>query len=197
MKKVKALFYQAWLKHLKLLSEWKKLSKKKTVPYNGTFNTNLKKLKFLDGAHIKGSCKIIFIDQKNPSTWLSFTSSDVKNMFFHVPHGYLTIKYSDGDVYSGFWKNGSYFSRGEYFNHKSGTYIGTWDNGQMNGWGEYKFLNGDKYIGEFKNHNMHGLGTIKKAKGKIFRGYFIDGKFKKKLDDSYTIQKDDEEFTYK
>ena len=27
MKKVKALFYQAWLKHLKLGSEWKKLSK--------------------------------------------------------------------------------------------------------------------------------------------------------------------------
>lgn len=193
MKKVKQLFYQTWLKHLSLGSKWKKLSQKNTTQYNGTFNTSLKNLKFLDGAHIKGSCKLFLGGKKNPSKWISFYHRNI----LHIPHGYLTIKYSDGDIYSGYWKNGSYFSRGKYFNHKSGTYIGTWDNAQMNGWGEYKFLNGDKYIGEFKNHNMHGLGTIKESKGKIFRGYFIDGKFKKKIDDIYTIQKGDLEFTYK
>ena len=193
MKKIKALFYDTWLKHLELGFKWKKLSKKNTTQYNGTFNTNLKRLKFLDGAHIKGSCKVFLIGEKNPSTWISFNY----NNFCHVPHGYLTIKYSDGDVYSGMWKNGSYFSRGKYFNHKSGTYIGTWNKGQMNGWGEYEFLNGDKYIGEFKNWNLHGLGTSKTAKGKIIRGYFQNGDFKKKLNENYIIQKDDEEYTYK
>ena len=115
--------------------------------------------------------------------------------YFHVPHGYLTIKYPDGDKYEGYWKNGSYYSHGKYFNHKSGTYFGTWDKGQMNGWGTYYFLNDHKYIGEFKNHNLHGLGTYI-TKNKVFRGYFKKGKFIKKLDDNYKIQKEDEDHIY-
>ena len=193
MSKGTAECYKAWEKYSELSSAWKKLSGKNTLPFEGIFNTNSKKLKFLNGAKIKGSCRVFLKEDKNPSEWISFIGNDAD--IFYVPQGYLTMYFPDGDIYNGYWKNGNYYSHGRYVNHKSGTYIGTWDNGQMNGWGEYEFKNGDKYIGEYKNHEIHGLGTFRYAEGKILRGYFQKGEFKKELK-NYKIKHDDKNFTY-
>ena len=194
MSKERAEFYEAWEKHSELTFAWKKLSDKNTLPFEGVFNTNSKKLKMLNGAKVKGSCRVFLKEEKNPSEWISFIGND-GDSFFYIPQGFLTMHFPDGDIYSGYWKNGNYYSHGKYFNHKSGTYIGTWEKGQMNGWGEYEFKNGDKYIGEYKNHEMHGLGTFRYADGKILRGYFQKGEFKKELK-NYKIKKDDEDYTY-
>jgi hypothetical protein len=100
----------------------------------------------------------------------------------NLPHGTGMMKYSDGRVYSGEWKDGRWhgmgratFSNGDVFEgmyfedqrHGLGSYQwsdgrefeGGFVNDQRSGQGEYTWPDGAKYSGEFQVGLRHGEGT--------------------------------------
>ena len=193
-KKNKDLFFKAYLKCLtKIIKERPKFSKKNTKIIGVTFKNSEKK--HLDGATFQGRCKIYKNVKKKGSEYCF-----INNNVLYVPHGNMgIIKFSDGHIYNGAWKDGFFFDTGSYINPKEGEYYGMWNKGYMNGWGEYEYKNGNKYMGEFKNSRWNGLGTLKNDKGEIFRGYFKDNFELKKngLIENYIIQEGEESYTYK
>jgi hypothetical protein len=99
-----------------------------------------------------------------------------------LPHGIGIMKYTDGRVYQGGWKNGQWhgegratFSNGDTFEgvyhedqrHGQGWYKwsdgrefkGGFVNDQRSGHGEYNWPDGARYVGEFQNGLRHGEGT--------------------------------------
>jgi len=100
----------------------------------------------------------------------------------NLPHGTGVMKYSDGRLYAGEWKNGRWhgkgratFSNGDIFEgtyfedqrHGQGIYLwsdgrefrGGFVNDQRSGQGEYTWPDGAKFQGEFKKGLRHGEGT--------------------------------------
>jgi hypothetical protein len=100
----------------------------------------------------------------------------------NLPHGTGIMKYSDGRVYSGEWKDGRWhgkgratFSNGDVFegmyyeDQRHGLGIYQWNDGrefkggffndQRSGHGEYTWPDGAKYSGEFQKGLRHGEGT--------------------------------------
>ena len=49
-------------------------------------------------------------------------------------------------------------------------YTGEWKNSETHGQGTIEWSNGDKYVGEWKNGKMHGQGTMSWAGGKSWSG---------------------------
>jgi hypothetical protein len=100
----------------------------------------------------------------------------------NLPHGTGVMKYSDGRVYNGEWKDGRWhgkgraaFSNGDVFDgmycedQRHGLGIYQWNDGreftggfvndQRSGQGEYTWPDGAKYSGEFDKGLRHGEGT--------------------------------------
>ena len=73
-----------------------------------------------------------------------------------VGHGKGVLKLSNGDFFTGNFKNG-----------------------QIHGYGEVIYANGARYVGEFKNHNFHGKGTYTHADGTITVAKFKKNKMVK------------------
>lgn len=107
------------------------------------------------------------------------------------------LKYKDGSVYDGEWKNGKYDGEGvfsclEYTykgnflnNYPNGngsilfydysSYVGSWKDGMANGQGVMKFSNGDVYNGEWLSNEFNGNGTYMFSTGDIYIGGFANG----------------------
>merc|ERR1712216_835345 len=74
-------------------------------------------------------------------------------------HGEGTMKYANGDVYSGMWKEGKKDGVGTYvFNTTKDKFVGDWVQGQMQE-GRWVLTNGAYFSGVFSANKPAGDGT--------------------------------------
>ncbi|CDW74102.1 UNKNOWN [Stylonychia lemnae] len=84
--------------------------------------------------------------------------------------------WSSGEVFDGFWKNGSRNGYGRYV-YVSGNYcIGEWKDGKINGYGKYYYKSGSSYEGQWVNHKSEGLGLYKWISGQQYYGQWVNDK---------------------
>lgn len=91
--------------------------------------------------------------------------------------GYGTYYYSDGNVYEGFFKDGTRNGPGILTFSGGDTYIGNWVNGLKDGYALYKWSSGAAYIGYYKNDKLNGEGMYLNEKNEIKGGVLKDGNF--------------------
>lgn len=81
-----------------------------------------------------------------------------------MKHGKGVLKFTDGAVYTGEFKDNLYHGKGHYIWgegkwHKD-EYYGDWKNDNRTGNGTYTYANGNKYEGEFLESLRHGKGKF-------------------------------------
>ncbi|KAI4874071.1 hypothetical protein NFI96_018475, partial [Prochilodus magdalenae] len=101
------------------------------------------------------------------------------------PHGKGTLKWPDGRVYCGTFKNGLEDGFGDYmmpnktFN-KYDRYKGHWKEGKMHGFGTY--ASGEVYEGSFQENQRHGHGMLSSGRlaspssSSVFVGHWLNDK---------------------
>ena len=87
-----------------------------------------------------------------------------------------TIEYSNGDKYTGAFKEGKRSGDGQYVYSNGNKYRGPWADGRKNGKGEFIYSNGSKYIGEFVDGKLTGTGTLINYLGDKYVGGIKNGK---------------------
>ncbi|XP_041662617.1 stress-associated endoplasmic reticulum protein 2 isoform X3 [Cheilinus undulatus] len=101
-------------------------------------------------------------------------------------HGRGTMKWPDGRVYHGNFKNGQECGFGLCFIpnktlNKPDIYQGNWRDGKIHGFGKYKYASGEVYEGCFFEGQRHGYGMLssgkldKKSSG-VFIGHWVHDK---------------------
>ncbi|XP_039210413.1 alsin isoform X7 [Crotalus tigris] len=85
------------------------------------------------------------------------------------PHGRGVLKWADGKMYSGMFRNGMEDGYGEYkvpnkTLKKSDHYIGFWKEGKMCGHGIYRYATGEVYEGSFQDNMRYGHGLLRSGK---------------------------------
>ncbi|XP_030614260.1 alsin-like isoform X3 [Archocentrus centrarchus] len=84
-------------------------------------------------------------------------------------HGRGTMKWPDGRLYKGNFKNGLEDGYGECvipnkLLNKADTYQGQWREGKIHGFGKYKYASGEVYEGCFCDGQRHGYGMLSSGK---------------------------------
>jgi len=90
-------------------------------------------------------------------------------------NGEGTYKFSDGDVYTGQFKDSVLNGQGTYKFADGRVYEGQCKDGKFNGQGTFKWPNGRVYEGQFKDSKMDGQGTFKYSDGAVYVGQYKDG----------------------
>ncbi|XP_039613756.1 alsin [Polypterus senegalus] len=85
------------------------------------------------------------------------------------PYGRGVLKWPDGRVYSGTFKNGLEDGFGDLIVPnktliKDDHYRGQWRDGKMHGYGIYKYSTGEVYEGSFQENMRHGHGILRSGK---------------------------------
>ncbi|XP_051009824.1 alsin [Acomys russatus] len=85
------------------------------------------------------------------------------------PHGRGVLKWPDGKIYSGMFRNGLEDGYGEYripnkALNKEDHYIGHWKEGKMCGQGVYSYASGEVFEGCFQDNMRHGHGLLRSGK---------------------------------
>ncbi|XP_017452006.1 alsin isoform X2 [Rattus norvegicus] len=85
------------------------------------------------------------------------------------PHGRGVLKWPDGKVYSGTFRNGLEDGYGEYripnkALNKEDHYVGHWKEGKMCGQGVYSYASGEVFEGCFQDNMRHGHGLLRSGK---------------------------------
>ncbi|XP_036068437.1 alsin isoform X5 [Oryzias melastigma] len=85
------------------------------------------------------------------------------------PHGSGVLKWPDGRIYTGTFKNGLEDGFGEFSApnkslNKSDCYQGHWKDGKMHGPGTYRYASGEVYDGSFQDGVRHGHGMLRSGK---------------------------------
>ncbi|KAL7865516.1 hypothetical protein SRHO_G00107630 [Serrasalmus rhombeus] len=103
------------------------------------------------------------------------------------PHGKGMLKWPDGRVYCGTFKNGLEDGFGDYmmpnktFN-KYDRYKGHWKEGKMHGFGTYWCATGEVYEGSFRENQRHGHGMLSSGRlaspssSSVFVGHWLHDK---------------------
>ncbi|XP_061579794.1 alsin-like isoform X1 [Cololabis saira] len=101
-------------------------------------------------------------------------------------HGRGTMKWPDGRMYKGNFKNGLEDGYGEYLMpnkelNKTDSYQGQWRDGKIHGFGKYKYASGEVYEGCFCDGQRHGYGMLSsgklgRASSSIFIGHWVHDK---------------------
>ncbi|XP_047226297.1 alsin-like isoform X4 [Girardinichthys multiradiatus] len=101
-------------------------------------------------------------------------------------HGRGTMKWPDGRVYKGNFKNGLEDGYGECLvpnkvQDKHDTYQGQWREGKIHGFGKYKYASGEVYEGCFCDGQRHGYGMLSSGKlaltsSSVFIGHWVHDK---------------------
>ena len=77
------------------------------------------------------------------------------------PHGRGEMRYDDGDVYAGEWRDGKQHGSGELRTASGNHYLGQWEYGKRHGEGRQTFSNGGSlYAGQWVNGDPHGTGNM-------------------------------------
>ncbi|RXN33518.1 alsin-like isoform X1 [Labeo rohita] len=85
------------------------------------------------------------------------------------PHGRGVVKWPDGRMYTGAFKNGFEDGFGDYVvpNKNLNTcdhYQGQWKDGKMHGFGTFRYASGEIYEGSFQDNMRHGHGMLRSGK---------------------------------
>jgi hypothetical protein len=83
-----------------------------------------------------------------------------------------TVTYTNGDVYIGKWKYGSFHGKGKYIQSTGEVREGQWIKGRFTGTGTYRRNNGDVYTGDIKDNMSHGKGKLTQITGDVYTGDF-------------------------
>ena len=111
--------------------------------------------------------------------------------YLPIPNGIGTIKYSNGDKYTGHWKNNQIHGYGVFEWINGEIYRGQWKNHQKNGYGTHIAVIGNRYDGYWENDLKNGRGLMM-----IYtNGISYDGEWKDGVKQGYGISKWDDEGT--
>ncbi|XP_028835447.1 alsin isoform X2 [Denticeps clupeoides] len=85
------------------------------------------------------------------------------------PNGRGVLKWPDGRMYTGSFKNGLEDGFGDYAVpnknlNKTDHYQGSWKDGKMHGFGTYRYATGEMYEGWFQDNMRHGHGMLRTGK---------------------------------
>ncbi|XP_040028824.2 alsin isoform X3 [Gasterosteus aculeatus] len=85
------------------------------------------------------------------------------------PDGRGVLKWPDGRIYTGGFKNGLEDGFGEFVApnkslNKNDQYVGHWKDGKMHGLGTYSYASGEVYDGSFQDSMRHGHGVLRSGK---------------------------------
>ena len=86
------------------------------------------------------------------------------------------VKFKNGDVYDGEWKNKAPNGIGLMMYANGEIYSGAWENGIRSGLGAMSFSNGNEYSGEWKDDLFHGEGKMTYANKNVYEGGWEAGK---------------------
>eukprot|EP00037_Helgoeca_nana_P029476 m.351703 g.351703 ORF g.351703 m.351703 type:complete len:141 (+) comp27980_c7_seq1:524-946(+) len=93
------------------------------------------------------------------TTHQSEYTGDRKGKF--AKHGNGMLKYPDGSVYDGEFKDDEFNGMGTFKWPTTGeSYVGWWRDGEMHGKGRFTFGSGGFYTGGFSHGKMHGVGKL-------------------------------------
>ena len=92
---------------------------------------------------------------------------------------YGAYSYSDGNRYSGSWKDNLRHGQGVLYFKDGEKLSGSFAYGLLEGKGKYYFSNGDTYEGNFRNSLMHGEGEIIHDDGSILTARWYQGEIVK------------------
>ncbi|XP_053170323.1 alsin isoform X1 [Scomber japonicus] len=102
------------------------------------------------------------------------------------PNGRGVLKWPDGRIYTGTFKNGLEDGFGEFVApnktlNKNDQYQGHWKDGKMHGLGTYRYASGEVYDGSFQDGMRHGHGMLRSGKlntssPSVFIGQWIHDK---------------------
>jgi hypothetical protein len=88
--------------------------------------------------------------------------------------GVGNMKFINGNIYDGEFKNDLYNGHGELRHHGSGEYYkGDWKDGKMCGNGYQRFSSGAIFEGEFRDDLKHGKGVYRFPNGDKYDGSYI------------------------
>ncbi|XP_053493319.1 alsin [Ictalurus furcatus] len=102
------------------------------------------------------------------------------------PHGRGVLKWPDGRMYTGTFKNGLEDGFGDYILpnknlNNSDYYQGHWKDGKMHGFGTFRYATGEVYEGSFQDNMRHGHGMLRSGKlnstsPSVFIGQWVNDK---------------------
>ncbi|XP_069377256.1 alsin isoform X5 [Paralichthys olivaceus] len=102
------------------------------------------------------------------------------------PNGRGVLKWPDGRIYTGEFKNGLEDGFGEFTApnkalNKNDHYQGHWKDGKMHGLGTYRYASGEVYDGSFQDGMRHGHGMLRSGKlntssPSVFIGQWVQDK---------------------
>ncbi len=122
---------------------------------------------------------------------ISFLITNAQCLSGDCVNGFGLLKYTNGEKYAGYFKNGKREGVGE-LDSANGKMIhsGRWKDDNylvikaecvsgdcMNGYGTYNDALGSVYIGDFKDGKYQGKGILTQYDGKIFNGWWKDGEW--------------------
>jgi hypothetical protein len=91
--------------------------------------------------------------------------------------GFGVETWTDGDSYSGEWKEDMWHGKGLIiWASKGDKYEGEFKENMLEGYGVYTYASGEKYTGEFKQSKCHGRGFATFGSGDSFDGEYKDGR---------------------
>ena len=92
-----------------------------------------------------------------------------------VRHGFGKFIYPDGDVYEGNWKAHAKHGSGKLTFANGDIYVGNMSDDMKSGQGKYTFASGAVYAGGWKANVGHGYATFTSADGRVnFEGDFVN-----------------------
>ena len=103
-------------------------------------------------------------------------------------NGKGTYIWSNGDSYTGEWKDNLMHGKGVSTWSDGSKYSGEYRNHKRHGKGDFAYGNGDHYIGDFINDMRNGQGTYTWADGRVREGMWRDSVFVEKNNDKQKIQ---------
>ena len=114
---------------------------------------------------------------------LRFSNGDIYTGEFNYgkPNGKGAFSYGNGDTYSGTVAEGQRHGSGTYTSAAGDKYVGQFSEGKFEGVGTYSFLannrsKGDVYAGEFSSNTFNGQGRYTHSNGQVFVGSFVNGR---------------------
>lgn len=94
----------------------------------------------------------------------------------YIKSGIGTLKFPNGDVFTGEFKNDEIWGQGKFVYYATGDiYEGIIINGKKEQRGTYTYFDTNVYKGEYKNDLPNGNGTLYFYDGGVYEGNFVDG----------------------